>query len=303
MEYHKTFTNLPQNSKSLKEETSDDTGSYSGHYINMSITSENSEEKDKVNNSVTKREIDIIDGVYYESIITIEPSSLDLLLSKKVNREKKWFICAHCNKNFSLKSFLIYHMETHTENQTYQCKICYLSFSTSSVLQNHIKETHTQETQEQCENESLETENINNEKDVEEEINTTVENEEVDLTDEEAPIENDPTIHSPEIPPVENNLYKCEQCRKPFGRPDFNRKESRPFIKNPKQIFKCNYCKRELMQDGIIQYHLTTHPPLICDFCHGAFTTKYSVSNRSNRVHGKNPRKIRKKRMHKKKPF
>ncbi|XP_062303648.1 zinc finger protein 180-like isoform X2 [Osmerus eperlanus] len=133
--------------------------------------------------------------------------------------------CQQCNKTFSRKGALVFHMRTHTVKKSYQCQQCNKRFSQSGSLLKHIR-THTGEKPYQCQ-----------------ECNK--------LFARSDTLVGHMKTHTGEKP------FQCQQCNKRFSKKGNLVVHMRTHT--GEKPYQCQECSKPFPQSGSLYKHMRTH--------------------------------------------
>lgn len=79
---------------------------------------------------------------FVQTVYITEPTAPNLV--KKKNKKKPTMTCTECNRIFTHRNSLVYHMRSHSGIRPHQCEECGKSFFAASALKVH-KRLHTGE--------------------------------------------------------------------------------------------------------------------------------------------------------------
>ncbi|XP_067092084.1 zinc finger protein 26-like [Osmerus mordax] len=133
--------------------------------------------------------------------------------------------CQQCNKTFSRKGALVFHIRTHTVKKSYQCQQCNKRFSQSGSLLKHIR-THTGEKPYQCQ-----------------ECNK--------LFARSDTLVGHMKTHTGEKP------FQCQQCNKRFSKKGNLVVHMRTHT--GEKPYQCQECSKPFPQSGSLYKHMRTH--------------------------------------------
>ncbi|XP_062341529.1 zinc finger protein 300-like isoform X2 [Osmerus eperlanus] len=133
--------------------------------------------------------------------------------------------CQECNKTFSGKGALVFHMRKHTEDKSYHCKQCNKPFAKKGNLVKHMK-THSGERPFQCQECSK-------------------------LFVRRDTLREHMRTHTSEKP------YKCQHCNKSFCLPYGLVIHMRGHT--GKKPFQCQQCNKRFSRKGNLAIHMRTH--------------------------------------------
>jgi Zinc-finger double-stranded RNA-binding/Zinc finger, C2H2 type len=68
----------------------------------------------------------------------------------RVHEKISFFFCEHCGKGCTTKSDLLWHMDKHTQERNFECKICYLKFKSTNSLRIHQRRHEIVEVNKKC---------------------------------------------------------------------------------------------------------------------------------------------------------
>jgi len=174
-----------------------------------------------------------------------------------VHPKEKPYSCEICNKLFSKKFKLVYHMRVHTKEKPYSCEICNKSFLSKSDLVRHIR-IHTNEKPYSCE--------ICNK-----------------AFSRKYYLVCHVRGHKKEKP------YSCEICSKAYS-------QRRSLVNHLRvhtqgKPYSCEICNKAFSAKNNLVRHMRIHTnekPYSCEICNKAFSRKYHLA-RHMRVHTKKP--------------
>ncbi|KAJ8706877.1 hypothetical protein PYW07_012955 [Mythimna separata] len=170
--------------------------------------------------------------------LTLAPSGSNTSKKRKatkdirIHTDEKSFKCDVCQISFIRKNHLTNHLRTHTREKPFECKQCQLSFSQKVHLTNHIR------------------------------------------------------MHTGEKP------YKCEECQLCFSRKDYLTRHMRAHTGEKPYI--CKECQRCFSQKVHLTRHMRTHTvekPYKCEECQLVFTQKGHLTSHILRHTGEKPYK------------
>ncbi|XP_046881793.1 zinc finger protein 135-like [Hypomesus transpacificus] len=171
--------------------------------------------------------------------------------------------CQHCNKTFSRKGALVFHMGTHTEDTSNHCQQCNKCFAKKGSLVKHLK-THTGEKPYHCQ-----------------QCNK--------LFAEKGNLVKHMKTHTGEKP------FQCQECSKLFARRDTLREHIRTHTRE--KPYKCQLCNKSFTRPSRLVIHMRAHTgekPYQCQQCNIWFRQKYSLVCHMRTHTGEKPFKCQK---------
>ncbi|CAH2015615.1 unnamed protein product [Acanthoscelides obtectus] len=187
--------------------------------------------------------------------------SAPLAVVKKINKKKQkkaTHECTECDRKFTHRNSLVYHMRSHTGIRPHQCDQCGKSFFASSALKVHMR-LHSGDKPYSCEH-----------------------------CGKRFRQWGDLKYHITSLHSTEKN-FQCEYCGKEFARKYSLVVHRR--IHTGERNYKCEYCGKTFRASSYLQNHRKIHTgekPHMCSVCGKPFRVRSDMKRHQN-THAKTP--------------
>nr|CAH7721462.1 unnamed protein product [Callosobruchus chinensis] len=192
---------------------------------------------------------------------TSATESAPLAVVKKINKKKQkkaTHECTECDRKFTHRNSLVYHMRSHTGIRPHQCDQCGKSFFASSALKVHMR-LHSGDKPYSCEH-----------------------------CGKRFRQWGDLKYHITSLHSTEKN-FQCEYCGKEFARKYSLVVHRR--IHTGERNYKCEYCGKTFRASSYLQNHRKIHTgekPHMCSVCGKPFRVRSDMKRHQN-THAKTP--------------